>query len=50
MSTSTVEPIALQYRFFAAHVVRARRVGASLVRVTFGGADLTASAASTVGG
>ncbi|WP_221629472.1 hypothetical protein [Micromonospora sp. A202] len=23
MSTSTVEPIALQYRFFAAHVVRA---------------------------
>ncbi|MGC5307924.1 siderophore-interacting protein [Micromonospora zamorensis] len=40
MSTSTVEPIALQYRFFAAHVVRARRVGASLVRVTFGGADL----------
>ena len=42
--------VALQYRFFAAHVVRARRVGASLVRVTFGGADLTASAASTVGG
>ncbi|MCO1594787.1 siderophore-interacting protein [Micromonospora sp. RHAY321] len=40
MSTSTVEPVALQYRFFAAHVVRARRVGASLIRVTLGGAEL----------
>ncbi|WP_405432127.1 siderophore-interacting protein [Micromonospora sp. NBC_00617] len=41
MSASTVEPVALQYRFFAAHVVRARRVGASLIRVTLGGAELT---------
>ncbi|MBM0232094.1 siderophore-interacting protein [Micromonospora sp. STR1_7] len=40
MSTSTVEPVALQYRFFAAHVVRARRVGASLIRITFGGPEL----------
>ncbi|MEV4657115.1 siderophore-interacting protein [Micromonospora sp. NPDC049301] len=40
MSTSTVEPVALQYGFFAAHVVRARRVGASLIRVTLGGAEL----------
>ncbi|WP_410808909.1 siderophore-interacting protein [Micromonospora sp. 067-2] len=41
MSTSTVEPVVLQYRFFAAHVVRVRRVGVSLIRVTFGGAELT---------
>ncbi|MEW2145235.1 siderophore-interacting protein [Micromonospora vinacea] len=40
MSTSATAPIAAQYRFYAAHVVRARRVGASLIRVTFGGAEL----------
>ncbi|RLP88312.1 siderophore-interacting protein [Micromonospora sp. BL4] len=40
MTASTVELVALQYRFYAAHVVRARRVGASLIRVTLGGAEL----------
>ncbi|MFC4019896.1 siderophore-interacting protein [Micromonospora sp. GCM10011542] len=40
MTTSTAEPVALQYRFYAAHVVRARRIGASLIRVTLGGAEL----------
>ncbi|MBQ0990170.1 siderophore-interacting protein [Micromonospora sp. H61] len=40
MSTSAAAPIASQYRFYAAHVVRAHRVGASLIRVTFGGAEL----------
>jgi NADPH-dependent ferric siderophore reductase len=44
MTTSTVEPVALQYRFYAAHVVRAHRVGASLIRVTLGGAELAAFA------
>jgi NADPH-dependent ferric siderophore reductase len=32
--------VALQYRFYAAQVVTARRVGASLVRVTLGGPEL----------
>ncbi|KAB1161365.1 siderophore-interacting protein [Micromonospora sp. AMSO12t] len=32
--------VAVQYRLFAARVVGARRVGASLVRVTFGGPEL----------
>ncbi|MER7418414.1 siderophore-interacting protein [Micromonospora peucetia] len=32
--------VAVQYRLFAAQVVGARRVGASLVRVTFGGPEL----------
>ncbi|WP_055623457.1 siderophore-interacting protein [Streptomyces sp. JHA19] len=32
--------VAAPFRFFALHVVRTRRLGPSLVRVTFGGADL----------
>ncbi|MCM0679159.1 siderophore-interacting protein, partial [Micromonospora phytophila] len=32
--------VTLQYRFYAAQVVATRDVGASLVRVTFGGAEL----------
>ncbi|SCL46272.1 NADPH-dependent ferric siderophore reductase, contains FAD-binding and SIP domains [Micromonospora citrea] len=32
--------VALQYRFFAARVVGARRIGASLIRVTLGGPEL----------
>ncbi|KAB1946317.1 siderophore-interacting protein [Micromonospora sp. ALFpr18c] len=40
MSTSTVAPVAPQFRFFAAHVVRSRRIGASLIRVTLGGPEL----------
>lgn len=34
--------IAAPFRFFSLHVVRTRRLGPSLVRVTFGGADLHA--------
>ncbi|MFI9819222.1 siderophore-interacting protein [Streptomyces sp. NPDC052013] len=36
MSTAVADP----FRFFALHVLRARRVSPSLVRVTFGGAEL----------
>ena len=36
MTTAVVAP----FRFFSLHVVRARRVGASLVRITFAGPDL----------
>ncbi|MFE6826060.1 siderophore-interacting protein [Streptomyces sp. NPDC057690] len=36
MTTAVVAP----FRFFSLHVVRARRVGSSLVRVTFAGEDL----------
>ncbi|MEU4644142.1 siderophore-interacting protein [Micromonospora sp. NPDC023814] len=32
--------VALQYRFYAAQVVGARRIGASLIRVTLGGPEL----------
>ncbi|MER7335721.1 MULTISPECIES: siderophore-interacting protein [unclassified Micromonospora] len=32
--------VALQYRFYAARVVGARRIGASLIRVTLGGPEL----------
>ncbi|MGW2419145.1 siderophore-interacting protein [Streptomyces sp. NPDC001709] len=34
--------VAAPFRFFSLHVVRTRRLGPSLVRVTFGGADLHA--------
>jgi NADPH-dependent ferric siderophore reductase len=34
--------VAAPFRFFALHVVRTRRLGPSLVRVTFGGSDLHA--------
>ncbi|MGK5741010.1 siderophore-interacting protein [Micromonospora sp. URMC 103] len=36
--------LAVQYRFYAAQVVGARRVGTSTIRVTFGGDDLAAFA------
>lgn len=39
-TSSTAEPIAVQYRLFAAQVVAVRPVGTSLVRVTLGGPDL----------
>ncbi|KUJ70112.1 sialic acid transporter [Streptomyces albus subsp. albus] len=32
---------AVPYRFFSAHVVRTQRLGRSMVRITFGGGDLT---------
>lgn len=38
MTTSTIT--AVPFRFFDLHVVRARRIGASMVRVTFGGDQL----------
>ncbi|GAA4568738.1 siderophore-interacting protein [Micromonospora coerulea] len=40
MSSTTLAPAPPRYRFYRAAVVGARRVGASLVRVTFGGAEL----------
>ncbi|MEH0934820.1 siderophore-interacting protein [Micromonospora psammae] len=39
MTTATVAP-ALRYRFYRARVLAARRIGASLIRVTFGGEEL----------
>ncbi|MFI7575460.1 siderophore-interacting protein [Micromonospora sp. NPDC049497] len=39
-TSSTAEPVALQYRLFAAQVVAVRTVGTSLVRVTLGGPEL----------
>ncbi|GHH83135.1 siderophore-interacting protein [Streptomyces sulfonofaciens] len=36
--------VAAPFRFFALHVLRTRRLGPSMVRITFGGADLSAFA------
>ncbi|MFB6439352.1 siderophore-interacting protein [Streptomyces sp. NPDC056411] len=39
--TATVAPATAPYRFFEVHVVRSRRLGPSMVRITFGGERLT---------
>ncbi|MGC5019251.1 siderophore-interacting protein [Micromonospora sp. DT47] len=46
MSSATVAPVVLRYRFYRAEVRRARRIGASLIRVTFGGDELAGFAGS----
>ncbi|UNO42835.1 siderophore-interacting protein [Streptomyces sp. MST-110588] len=38
--TTTAAPLTIPFRFFDVHVVRTRRLGPSMVRVTFGGPDL----------
>ncbi|WP_043263739.1 siderophore-interacting protein [Streptomyces sp. CT34] len=40
--TTTAAPAAAPYRFFDVHVVRARRLSTSMVRITFGGERLDA--------
>ncbi|MEV1286560.1 siderophore-interacting protein [Micromonospora sp. NPDC049679] len=40
MTTRTPDPVAVQFRFYEAHVVRSRRLTPSMVRVTFGGEQL----------
>ncbi|MGW1375918.1 siderophore-interacting protein [Streptomyces sp. NPDC002446] len=39
--TATAAPATAPFRFFDVHVVRSRRIGPSMVRVTFGGERLT---------
>lgn len=40
MTTTTLDTVASQFRFYEAHVVRCRRLGPSMVRITFGGDQL----------
>ena len=40
MTTTTLDPVAAQFRFYRARVVGLRRLGPSMVRITFGGEQL----------
>ncbi|MEV4754822.1 siderophore-interacting protein [Micromonospora sp. NPDC049559] len=40
MTTTQLAPAAVQFRFFEARVVRCRRLGPSMLRITFGGTQL----------
>ncbi|RGC67699.1 Vibriobactin utilization protein ViuB [Micromonospora sp. MW-13] len=44
MAGTTLDPLATRFRFYQAQVVRARRLGPTMTRVTLGGPQLTAFA------
>jgi NADPH-dependent ferric siderophore reductase len=44
MTTSTLDPVRTPFRFYAAHVVRTRRLGPTMLRITFGGDQLASFA------